>query len=77
MFLKLARMGGKLTEEEKSNNRLISSVRVVVKNVISGVKRCHIVKDIFRNTKSGYDDLALELSSALHNFRSHSRLAFY
>ena len=69
--------GKKLTEKEKSNNRLISSVRVVVEHVISGVKRCHIVKDIFRNTKSGYDDLVLELSSALHNFRSHSRLECY
>ncbi len=69
--------GGELTEEEKSNNRLISSVRVVVENVISGVKRCHIVKDIFRNTMSEYDDLVLELASALHNFRSHSRLESY
>jgi hypothetical protein len=69
--------GKELTDEEKSNNRLISSARVVVEHVISGVKRCHIVSDIFRNTKSGYDDLVLESSSALHNFRSHSRLAFY
>ena len=69
--------GKELTDEEKSNNRLISRVRVVVEHVISGVKRCHIVSDIFRNTKSGYDDLVLELSAALHNFRSHSRLAFY
>jgi len=69
--------GKKLTEEEKSNNRLISSIRVVVEHVISGVKRCHIVKDIFRNTKDGYDDLVMELSSALHNFRSHSRLECY
>ena len=69
--------GKKLTEEEKTNNRLISSLRVVVEHVISGVKRCHIVKDIFRNTKSGYDDLVLELSCALHNFRSHSRLECY
>jgi hypothetical protein len=69
--------GKKLTEDEKSNNRLISSIRVVVEHVISGVKRCHIVKDIFRNTKSGYDDLVLELASSLHNFRSHSRLECY
>ena len=68
--------GKKLTDEEKSNNRLISSIRVVVEHVISGVKRCHIVKDIFRNTKSGYDDLVLELSCALHNLRSHSRLEY-
>jgi hypothetical protein len=69
--------GENLTEEEKSNNRLISSVRVVVEHVISGVKRLHIVNDIFRNTKSGYDDLVLELSSALHNFRSYNRFESY
>jgi len=69
--------GKKLTEEEKSNNRLISRVRVVVEHVISGIKRCHIVKEIFRNTKSGYDDLVLELSSSLHNYRSHTRLECY
>ena len=69
--------GGELTDEEKENNRLISSIRVVVEHVIAGVKRCRIVKDVFRNTLSGYDDDVIELACALHNFRSyHRRIAY-
>ena len=66
--------GRDLTEDEKSENRLISSIRVTVEHVISGVKRCRIVKDIFRNTKENYDDVVMQLSCGLHNFRSHFRL---
>jgi len=69
--------GGELTEEEKADNRLISSIRVIAEHVISGVKRCRIVKDIFRNTKAEYDDVAMELACALHNFRSYQRLTGY
>ena len=69
--------GGKLTDEERHNNRLISRVRVVVEHVISGIKRCRIVKDIFRTTLSGYDDEVIELACALRNFRSYHRHAVY
>lgn len=43
--------GGDLSVVDKVQNRLISRVRVVVEHVIAGVKRCRIVKDIFRNTQ--------------------------
>jgi hypothetical protein len=69
--------GGELTLDEKEENRLISSLRVVVEHVISGVKRCRIVKDIFRNTLSGYDDEVMEIACGLHNFRSHHRQLAY
>ena len=69
--------GGELTLDEKEQNRLISSIRVVVEHVISGVKRCRIVKDIFRNTLSGYDDDVMEIACGLHNFRSHHRQVAY
>lgn len=69
--------GGELSANDKAHNRLISSVRVVVEHVIAGVKRCRIVKDVFRNTKNDYADLAIELACGLHNFRSHCRLAAY
>jgi hypothetical protein len=68
---------GQLTDDERENNRLISSVRVVVEHVIAGVKRCRIVKDIFRNTLCSYDDEVIELACALHNFRSYHRHAVY
>jgi hypothetical protein len=58
-----------LTVEEKWVNRLISSARIIVENIIAGVKRCHIVKSVFRNTKSQFADLVMEVACGLHNFR--------
>jgi len=69
--------GGELTSEEKEANRLISSVRVIVEHVIAGIKRCRIVKDMFRNTKANYDDEVIELACGLHNFRSYHRRTAY
>lgn len=69
--------GGKLTYEEKHENRLISGIRVIVEHVIAGIKRCHIVSDVFRNTKADYDDDVMELACALHNFRSYHRRTAY
>lgn len=65
--------GKELTSEEKESNRLISSVRVVVEHVLAGVKRLHIVKSVFRNTKENYDDLVMLLACGLHNFRNFNR----
>lgn len=69
--------GGELTYEDKKENRSISSIRVIVEHVIAGIKRCHIVKDVFRNTKADYDDDVIELACALHNFRSYHRRTAY
>ena len=69
--------GGQLTDEEKETNSLISSIRVSVEHVISGLKRCRIVKDVFRNTKDKYDNLVMEIACGLHNFRSEHRLVSY
>jgi hypothetical protein len=69
--------GGELTNEEKEENKLISRIRVVVEHVIAGVKRCRIVKDVFRNTKADFDDVVIELACALHNFRSYHRRTAY
>jgi len=65
--------GQELTPEQKERNRLISSIRIVIEHIISGMKRCRIVKDLFRNTKEKYDDLGMEIACALHNFRVHCR----
>ncbi len=69
--------GGTLSAEDKAANRLISSIRVAVEHIIAGVKRCRIVKDVFRNTKEGFDDLAMELACGLHNYRSSWRHQSY
>jgi hypothetical protein len=43
--------GQELTPEEKAENKIISSIRILMEHIIAGVKRCRIVKDVFRNTK--------------------------
>ena len=48
---------------------MISRVRVVVENVISGVKRCRIVKDELRLTKAKISDVVMEIACGLHNLR--------
>ena len=50
-------------------NRLISSVRIRVEHVIASIKRCRIVKEVFRNTKEGLSDLVMCIACALHNWR--------
>jgi hypothetical protein len=64
---------GTLSIADKILNRAISSSRIVVEHVISGVKRCRIVKDVFRNTRIGIEDIVLEIACGLHNFRQKLR----
>ena len=54
-------------------NHLISSARVVVENVIAGVKRGRMVKDVLRLTKAGIADLVMEIACGLHNLRVSCR----
>ena len=54
---------------DKALNHLLSGVRMVVEQALSGVKRSRIVKDEFRNTKAGFTDLVMEVACALHNLR--------
>jgi len=48
-------------------------VRVKVEHALAGVKRCRIVKDVFRNTKEGDSDAAMEAACGLHNLRVQNR----
>ena len=59
--------------EDRFFNHLISSARVVVENVIAGVKRCRIVKDVLRLTTEGISDLVMEIACGLHNLRVSCR----
>ena len=65
--------GGELTVAEKALNRALASLRVVVEHVISGVKRCRIVKDVLRNWLAGFADLVMEIACGLHTFRTRRR----
>lgn len=58
-----------MTQAEKFINKLIARVRIVVENVICGVKRCRIVKDILRLTKENISDMVMEIACGLHNLR--------
>jgi len=61
--------GKELTQEQKQENKEISSFRILVEHAISGVKRCRIVKERFRCTKFGFDDMVMLIACGLHNFR--------
>ncbi len=56
-------------------NKLCSSARIVVENVIAGVKRCRIVKDQLRLTTDGISDVVMEIACGLHNLRVTCRLS--
>ncbi|NJO16670.1 MAG: transposase family protein [Thioploca sp.] len=58
---------GELTDLEKNLHRVISPIRIVVEHVIAGIKRCRIVRDIFRNTSAGFDNWVMVLACGLHN----------
>src|SRR5258706_15491600 len=61
--------GQELSVADKHLNALLSCARIVVEHTLAGVKRCRIVKDVFRNTKVGFTDMAMEVACALHNLR--------
>lgn len=56
-----------LTEEQKEENHIISSIRVVVENTICWMKRFATASGIFRGRK-GQDDSYMEVCAWLWNF---------
>ena len=62
-----------LSEEQKAQNKIVSSIRIGVEHAIGGIKRNHIVHDLFRNHKDGFMDQVMLVSAGLHNLRIDSR----
>ena len=62
-----------MTPEEKEPNRKLSRVRVRVEHALAGVKRPRSVKDVLRNTKEDFSDLAMTAACGLHNLRLQCR----
>jgi hypothetical protein len=60
--------GKELTPEERRYNISISKVRVWIEHVMGRVKIFRIVKEIIRNTKTGFTDTVMEMCCGLHNF---------
>ena len=67
--------GRELHPIQKTINRVISRVRVTVEHAIAGIKRCHIVADLFRNRRAGFVDEVMLAASGLHNLRVITRTA--
>ncbi len=65
--------GRELHPIQKTINQLISKVRVAVQHAIAGIKRCHIVADLFRNRRRGFVDEVMLAASGLHNLRVTTR----
>jgi hypothetical protein len=61
------------TTQTQPSCKMLSSIRLLVEHVITGVKRCYIVHEVFRNTKTQFDDLVMEIACGLHNFRTTLR----
>lgn len=70
---KKATKGKPLTYEEKQENKLISSFRVVVEHAIAGIKRFKAYADIWRNKIAGLDDKVMRIACGLWNL--HIRMS--
>lgn len=60
--------GKPLSYEEKQNNHLIASFRVVVEHAICGMKRMRAATDVYRNKKVNFDDKLMLLSAGIWNY---------
>jgi len=61
--------GGQLTAQEKSDNTAIARARIGIEHAIGAVKIYHIVHDVFRNFRHGFDDLVMDVACGLYNLR--------
>ena len=57
-----------LTQEQKNENREMSKKRVIVENVIAGIKRLRCVSDRYRNHRPELKDLFILLAAGIWNF---------
>jgi len=60
--------GKELTDEEKKQNKIISSIRVLVEHAIGGIKRFKIITDKCRNKKNDFNDKVMLISCGLWNY---------
>jgi hypothetical protein len=60
--------GKELTDEQKLQNKEISSIRIIVEHAIGGVKIWRITKDTYRCRKFGFEHKVMLIACGLHNF---------
>jgi hypothetical protein len=56
-----------LTDVEKSDNKVISGIRIVIEHAIGGMKRLRCMSDIYRNRTPKMDDKFALLSAGIWN----------
>jgi len=57
-----------LTDEQKTHNRAVSKVRVIVENAIAGIKRYNILVQKFRNKNEELRDKAIFMAAGIWNY---------
>ena len=68
--------GGELTNTEKQQNKVISSLRIKVEHAVRGVKLSRIVSDTLRSYKKRFEDQIMTIACGLHNFRVKERFCY-
>lgn len=58
-----------MSVSEQRLNQIYAGVRVRVEHALAGVKRCRMVKDVLRLTRTGISDRVMEIACGLHNLR--------
>jgi hypothetical protein len=69
LVAKRGRKDRPLTVEEKRENHVISSFRVVAEHAIGGMKRYRVVTDTLRNKLGMFDDRIAVVTAGLWNYR--------
>lgn len=67
--------GQELTGQQKYLNTVFARRRIRVEHAIAGIKRSRSTADIYRNIKTGTDDLLMSIACGLHNLRVAHRYA--
>jgi len=59
--------GKELSEEERENNKTISSIRTTSEHAICGIKRMGCVNNVYRNKKGNVEDRFMLISAGIWN----------
>jgi hypothetical protein len=57
-----------LSENDKQENKLISSLRVIGEHAVCGIKRLRSTTDVYRNKRVNFDDTLMLLSAGIWNY---------
>ena len=64
--------GGKLTDKEKADNKQLSSIRVIIENMIAKIKIFKITSDKYKNRRKRFG-LRMTLICSIINYENSSQ----